>query len=364
MGKIKPKKQNNYTAKILILAVVVILLICTAIFTKDAIKPKKEHKEIKWDIFAGQEILSEYEIIKSKEYEQYTYNLDTNEIKNSFTVLLPSEFSLENINTNSIKYSFEDIELIVTKTAILSKKEELKKIENDYMNIYDKVQIMNTTYDENVFATIIEYGKYSEDFTTITFNQEIRIYIKANKYKDYALIELKTNEKRIDKETISKIINSITINKNQIEFCDNSKCKANLNVLHSALNEIVTIKVDKNKYVHQNDLGLSIYNADFVTREYLNEKDEDKAITKLTRVNVKLLYGEEHKELFQSMKEEKINGKKLYVTTTKREIENLNIYEGTYIYKLSDNLFLKIGIESRLNNLDEIIKDFLNFDLK
>lgn len=364
MAKIKPKKkQNNSTAKIIVLAVVVILLICTAIFAKNVFKPKKVYKEIKWDELAGEKILTEYEVMKNNSYEEYTYNLDTNQIKKSFTVSLPSDIQLEAISTNSIRYTINDIEIIVTKTSVVNEKEELKKITEAYEK-YDKVQIKNTKYDENIFATIIEYGKYSEDLTTISFNQEVRIYINADNHNEYALIQMNAYEKRIDEEMISKIINSIIINKNQVEFCKNGKCEADLNVLHDTLKEKVTLNVNKGKYVHQNDLGLSMYNANFVSKDYANENDEAEAIKKLTRIDVKFLYGNEYSELFKEMDEIKISGKKLYASTETRDIDDMKVYEGTYVYKISKDLFLMINIDSRLNNLDEVIKDFLNFELK
>lgn len=364
MAKIKPKKKNKSTAKILVLAVVVILLICTTLFVKNSFKPKKINKEIKWKEVVGEQIPSAYEMIESKSYEEYSYNLDTNEIKNSFTVLLPSDIKLENMSTNSIEYKTNNSKIIVTKTMVNSEKEELKRLEEQYSTLYDKFQIKSTTYDKNIFAVILEYGKYNEDLSMISFNQEVRIYIKANNDKEYALIQLIANEKRIEEETISKIINSITINKNQITFCKNGVCEANLNVLHNTLKNIVTINVNKNKYVHQNDLGLSMYNANFVNKAYFNESDEDKAIKKLTKIDIKFLYGNDYKENIKNMNEIKVNGKKVYATSNVLNVDEMNIYEGTYIYEISNNLFLRIGINSRLNNLEEVIKDFLNFELK
>lgn len=364
MAKIKPKNNNNTTAKILVLAVVVVLLISVAVFTKNSLKPKKVHKEIKWKEYSGQTIPTDYEIIKQDSYETYSYNLETNEDKNSFSMSLPSAVEIESMSANTVRYTLDNTEIVVTKTTFADKKEELQRVSKEYTDLYDKIQVKDTTYDKNIFAIMIEYGKYNHDKSTISFNQEVRIYVKAEDTNEYALIILNTREKRLDEEVISKIINSITINDKEIQFCNGSKCEANLAKLHNKLKENVKIKVNKNKYVHQNDLGLSMYNAKFVTKEFHTEKNEDEAADKFTGIDVNILYGEEYSILLKDMEETKINGKKIYSKTHTRNVDELKFYEGTYIYELSKNLYITINISSRLDNLDDVIKDFINFELK
>mgnify|MGYP003504109566 CR=1 FL=1 len=63
------------------------------------------------------------------------------------------------------------------------------------------------------------------------------------------------------------------------------------------------------------------------------------------------------------MKETKINNKDVYYSIRNRKSEQGD-YEGIYFYKIADKLFLKIGISSSLDNIDEVIKDFMKFDLK
>ena len=154
MAKIKPKNNNNTTAKILVLAVVVVLLISVAVFTKNSLKPKKVHKEIKWKEYSGQTIPTDYEIIKQDSYETYSYNLETNEDKNSFSMSLPSAVEIESMSANTVRYTLDNTEIVVTKTTFADKKEELQRVSKEYTDLYDKIQVKDTTYDKNIFAII------------------------------------------------------------------------------------------------------------------------------------------------------------------------------------------------------------------
>lgn len=363
MRKVRSKKRK--IAKKLFAPLLVILgtIIIISNLPKEILISKKENKEITWNEFAGERIPSEYKNFTTNEYEEYTYNLDTKDNKSSFSVLLPKGSILNNSESSSIKYYNDNVEFTITKTQLKNFNEECKNIEEIYTNSYDRVYIKNTKYDENIFAIIIEYAKYNSDRTKLPFNQEVRIYIKSNN-DEYIQIKTYTYNKRISEDVISKIINSINIKNNQIEFCQKSNCIAELSTLSTDLNKSLILKVDKSKYVHQSNDGLNIYNANFVTKEYAKVSKKEDGIRKYTSINVKLIYNENYLNNIPELKKVKISGKELLKSTDFDVLDETIRYYGTYIYKITDKLMLVFEIDSRKDNLDEVIEDFINFELK
>lgn len=357
--------MNKKRLAIILLFLVAILFITAGIMiTTTKTNVKKEYKDIKWNRVYGDPIPTDYEKYASFEFKNYSFNLDTNEQQKSFEINLPKEIVLESFDTNVIRYNIEDISLIVTRTNTTNLKEEAETIKLNNDPIYEKIYIETAEYDKDLFAIILEAAKYNGDRTSMIFLQEVKIYTRVSDM-DFAVINFKTIEKRIDKEMLSKIINSVQIKNKSINFCNKNKCEAKLNKLHESLNHNFSLKIDKNKYVFDYNQGLSGTNATYITKEYAESgNNEDDAIAKLTTINIRLVYSKDS-YLYNSdnLEEIKIGGKTVLKEYEENDIGGITQYKGTYIYEKDDNVSVIISIDSRLDNVEKVAKDFLNFEL-
>lgn len=324
---------------------------------------KKEYKELKWNGAFGTPIPTDYDVFTSDDFTTYTYNLDTHDILKKFSVNLPKEIKFESFDINVIKYNIDGIVIDISRTNTKNLKSATETVINTNDPIYEKIYVENAEYDKDVFAIILEFAKYNSDKTSMFFGQEVNIYVRAEN-QDFAIINMKSYEKRIDKKTISKIVNSIIVDKNKKEFCNKEKCEKEFSDLHESLNGKFVLNVDKNKYVYEYSEGISGTYASYVTKEYAEEDNEDKAIKKLTRIDVRLSYNEDgYLKYLPEQEEVKINGKDILKSYEEKDLEDTKMYKGTYIYKTKNDILIIITIDSRLNNVDKIAKDFLKFNV-
>ena len=198
------------------------------------------------------------------------------------------------------------------------------------------------------------------------FSQEVNIYLRAED-SEFAVINIKAHDKRIDKKVIADIMNSIVVKNNKNDFCDKNKCEKNLIEIHESLKKNVSLEFNKDKYVLQYNEGLPGTNAFFVTKTY-NETDnsDDNAYKKYTGINVKVVYNKDPNYLtnLPNQEEVKINNKKILRVNEKEIIDEEHTnYIGSYIYR-EDNIIVIISINSRLDNVEEVAKDFLNINIK
>lgn len=353
---------------IAILSIGIVLIISAVVISfisPDKVE-KKEYKDIEWEEAYGDKILTNYQTYKNDELKEYKYNLKTYKDKTGFSIALPKNIELHMMDTDFIEYQNDDIFINITKTMSAGIDSEIERIIDNTAALYEKAYLQKTTYDKNIFAIIFENGKYSEDKTKMHFTQEIRIYIKINNNNnEYVLIQLKAYDKRVDLEMISKIINSISINKNMIEFCDNKKCEADLSIIHEDLKNKFNLELDDNKYVLESNNGINIFNANFITKAYQEViTDEENAPKKLTRISLRLSYNNESLiSNIPNQEEIEVDGKKVLCSYEEEDLEGITKYKGTYIYKADNNLLVVITIDSRLNNVEEVLKDFIKFEI-
>lgn len=343
----------------------VVLVIVGIINSKNKLE-KKEYKEIIWKIAYGNKIPTEYEKFKAVEYEKYTFNLEAAENDKNFDVSLPKNTTIELLDSNVIRYVVDNISIEITKTTTSNLEEETEKVKLNNEPVYEKIYIENAKYDKDIFAIILETAKFNGDKSQMFFSQEVKIYIKASNY-EYALIKIKGNQKRIDKETISTIINSIVVKNKRLDFCNKTKCNIKLKNLHNSLNNEISLNINNKKYVINYNEGIGGTAASFVTKEYANAGgEEENSYKKLTNINLKILYNidENYLNFIENGEEVNINGKKFIRIKEEKNLENnVTQYKGTYVLK-KDNVAVILYIDSRLNNIDKVAKDFLQFEIK
>ena len=361
--------MNTKKLGIIVLCIGVLFLFSSIIFIvifKGSETKPKEYKELKWENIQGDIIHTEYDEYTNSEYKTYKFNLDTQEINNSFSIDLPKNITLYNMDKDLIEYKKDNVSFTITRTSVQDLKSEEEIIKQGYTQTYEKVNIKTTEYDKNIFAFIIESSKYNDTKTEMYFNQEIRIYIKANDYDEYVLLKITTFDKRIDLDMISKIINSIVINKKEIKFCDDYKCEANLNIIHDSLNNTFNLKLPKDKYVLENNYGLNIFNASFITKEYQKvQADEENGIKKYTKIDLRFVYNDDsYLDTLPYQEEIEIEGKKILKSYYKNNVYDNIEYNGTYIYQTDNKVLVIIDIDSRVDNVEEVLKDFIKFTIK
>lgn len=349
---------------LILLTICGLFLITLGIISVNSKKSYKEYKELKWDSYYGEAIPSDYDIYSSEDYSKYTYNLNINE-KTSFDIKLPSDLNIVSVDTDVIKYANSDFNLSISKTYANNILDELEVVKENNDPLYEKTFIESTKYDDNIFAIIVEHAKYNGDKSKMMFGQEIRIYLKTNKDKECILFNINVYEKRISKETISKIINSITIKKDIFDFCNKNKCIIDFNKFHDSLNNNFSISVDKNKYIFEYNEGLSGVKASFITKEYYDVIDDENSINKFTRISLKLLYNDDiYLSTLPYQEEVEIDGKKIIKSYVENDLDGIKQYKGIYVYNTEDNFLLIIEIDSRLDNVEEVINDFIKFKFK
>lgn len=352
---------------IIILCILAVLLISIGIIKllPSAVKEtKKENIELRWDSYYGERIPSDYEVYTATDYLIYNFNLDTTENKTSFDIKLPKEATIQEFNDNSVIYKYKNLTFDISKTNANNIYKELDVVKENNEYLYEKVYIESTKYDESIFAILVEYAKYNGNKTSMMFGQEVRIYIKA-KENEFALVNIYTNESRIDKETISEIINSITIKSANDNLCKNNKCEVKLKKFHNSLNDKFTLNINKDKYVLEYNEGISGLNAYFITKEYDKAIDKEDGIKKLTSIDIKLIYNNPtYIDNLPYQEEVEIDGKKVIKSYKENNIEGITQYKGTYVYSPDNKLLVIIDIDSRVDNVEEVLKDFIKFTIK
>ena len=349
---------------IIILCITAVLLISLGIIKllPNAIE-EKEYKKLNWDSYYGERIPSEYETYKTKDFKVYNFNLDTTN-NTTFDIKLPKDVIVKEINSNNIIYTYKKLTFDITKTYSEGIVEELEKVKSNNEYLYEKIYVESAKYDDDIFAIIVEYAKYNGDKTSMMFGQEVRIYIRALE-NEFALINLDTHETRYDKETLSDIINSITVKKGNNKLCDKNKCEVELNRFHETLNNKFTLDINKDKYVFEYNEGISGLNAYYITKEYAEVADqESEGVKKLTSIELKIIYNNpKYTENLPYQEEIEVDGKKLLASVEKNDLDDVIQYKGTYIYTTDNNVSVIITIDSRLDNLNEVLKDFIKFEI-
>lgn len=323
----------------------------------------KEYKELKWDSYFGEKIPSDYDVYSSEDYKKYNYNLNLEKNK-SFDISLPSDLNITGIDTDVIKYANFDINLTISKTYANSIIDELEVVKQNNDPLYEKTFIESTRYDDNLYAIIVEHAKYNGDKTTMMFGQETRIYLKSSDKNEYIIVNIMAYEKRISKDTLSKIINSITVKKDTLEMCSKNKCQINFNKFHKDLNNNFSLSIDKNKYILDYNEGLSGIKASFVTKEYYDKIEEENSINSLTRITLKTIYDDEsYLDSLPYQEEVEIAGKKIVKSYIENDLEGITQYKGIYVYDTNNKVFVVIEIDSRVDNVEKVINDFIKFKI-
>ena len=354
---------------IIILCVLSIALISLGIFSilvENKTVTKKEYKELKWNSYYGNEIPSEYEIYKEDNLKIYNFNLDTKENNTNFDIKLPKDLIVNELNSGSIAYVDKHnnhISYVITETYAENLIKELEVVKENNDPYYEKIYIESTKYDEDIFAIIVEHARYNNDKTTMMFDQDIRIYVKANESNQYVIINLLLTEQRIDKDLLSNIINSITIKKDTTQMCEKNKCEVDFNKFDDSLNKKITLTVNKDKYVFQYNEGISGLKSNFITKEYYEASEEN--IDKLTTIDIEIVYNNDYYlDNLPYQEEIEVDGIKLIGSYVEKDLEYLKQYQGTYIYSTKDKFLVIITIDSRCDNVEDVLKDFIKFKLQ
>lgn len=80
-------------------------------------------------------------------------------------------------------------------------------------------------------------------------------------------------------------------------------------------------------------------------------------------INLRILYNYEiYVENLKNKEELEIAGKKLVKTVVANEIDGETINTQRFIYSTDDNYLIIISIDSKNDNVDSILKDFLKFE--
>ena len=145
----------------------------------------------------------------------------------------------------------------------------------------------------------------------------------------------------------------------------NNKCEVKLKKFHNSLTDKFTLNINKDKYVLEYNEGISGLNAYFITKEYDKAIDKEDGIKKLTSIDIKLIYNNPtYIDNLPYQEEVEIDGKKVIKSYKENNIEGITQYKGTYVYSPDNKLLVIIDIDSRVDNVEEVLKDFIKFTIK
>ena len=350
----------------LIILIVGIILVLIPILFPNILKGKNNNSEIKpnnenskWVILYGSEIKTDKEKYNQTDLkEDYFYSIDEQNSKYIFA--LPKENRLTKLAYYSNYYSgevlveYSDVEITDINTYATKLKDQL----NNFDKIYIQKMVINDSETVlNVKANNSEKGFYFE---------ELRLLYK-NTDNNYSYVKYQIQNKEFSQEFIDKIINGFKkVNEKAINTnCTKKDTQYIGNMIINDINKRIEFKVDANKYALKDTPGYDNYQENFINNipesEEVTENIIDKQIylsfilsddltntlNNNTRLNI------------SNAKEITIDGKKI----KKYDLSKDGEYRANYIIDLSSNISMFIDITSTLDNVDSLLKDFIDFKL-
>ena len=267
-----------------------------------------------------------------------------------FTTLYPDDINIYYLYQFNFKYKSDNM-------SYTAENVEFKKIDVFAKNLYN---------DElKEFKKKIIYRSYYKDIEVLwikkkddkTYYEDLYIYVPY--VKDcYVVFKYGLENKRFSKALINKLIISSKVKKGELDYCNDGVCTINLSRFNTEKGKVV-LNYDSKKYI-KGTFSRLLYNKYYF--ELLNSKSS---------IKIKLLYTNFGSpiEIFKinnryERAEKEIDGKRIvYYSGACDTLTGGFNNCGTYHYELSDNLTVEYYIESD-NDLENVLKDFLNIEIK
>jgi hypothetical protein len=359
--------MKKYGIYILIVGIILVLV---PILFPNILKSNKntngdnpnDNTNTKWVVLYGAELSGEYSLYNSEEYyENYFYSI--NETENKYIFSIPKDETLTriayyaNYYTGNVIIEYADSEFT-----------DINKYVNEYVdqysNNFDKIYIRKMVVDDNEFALDIRAINKS----TNTSFEELKILYK-NTDSNYSYVKYQIQGSMFADEFIDKMIDSFKKDDKKANYttCNLSNNKYSCKIQINSINKTISFTVDANKYVLKDNTMYNNYQEVFnnVLPDNIDEDTENVLeqhiyVSFVLSNNLETSLNENERLNLNNAKDITISGK----TIKKYNLSNENANRANYLINLSDNLSVFVDIESTQNNLDDTLKDFMNFELK
>ena len=307
-----------------------------------------------WKIIIGEEFDVDNNNYDSKEYYTEYFNSTFENTANKYYFDVPKNNYLNMIGNNINNYIGE----IVIDYHNL----DIDNIDNyikDYVRQDEKntakVVVRNKTISENIIAYDIKYLSVE---TEVDNSYEELIIFANNTSNNYSVLKYKITDEFFENNFINHVVNSFKVEKDKATYttCQKSNNKYNCTFKINSLTKTVSFNVDANKYQQENIQESHNYKEKFT---YNNAR-----ISILLNTSSNMDDEIESNDFFLQYKSSKltINGKTIAKYANEKPYD-VSDYHANYVIKLSDDIAMLVSISNGEDNLDEILKDFVDFKI-
>ena len=316
----------------------------------------------KWNLIYGNKFETEqYNTLRR--VDEYNYNyvyIILDNIKYKYTFLSPSNVSLDAMGT------YEEIRTgngLSLRTSVEKKLNLNNWIEEKYKLLndnYNDVLIERKKINNNLFALLFKYQKEN------VYTENLVIF--SNVGDNYVVFDYLLQQQKFLESEINSYIKNFSIEKvEDLEMCkldNNYNCTFDFSELND-LNKKVILNIDSTKYKYISD---DINSHNKMHFQLINDDSEYKTNIYISLVynrnqNIKDAVNDFYSKAFIN-NEVNVNNQSL-IKYTLNNNKSLVEQKAIYLVPINENFGIVINVSALdISQSDEIIKDFLNFDVQ